>query len=735
MRKPVALLNIALVLITLGPLSALSRGDVVLNEIMADNGATVVNGGKTPDWIELYNTGTTAVDLTGMSLSDDPAVTRKYVFPPGTIIDPKSSIVLWCDSDSAAPGLHTGFALSAKGQRVTLYSADPTPKQLDSVEFGLQLADLSIGRVPDGTGSWQLCKPTPWMPNVAQPLGSKTKLKINEWMASSSTGNDWFELYNSDSLPVALGGLSLSDDPTQPTKSLIPALSFIAARGFQLFWADGNAYLGADHVNFKLSASGESIGLYSGTTVLDRVTFGQQQTDVSMGRLPDGSTTIVSFTRTASPGESNYMLLTNMVVNEILAHSDFPFEDAVEFLNLTSSPVDISGWYLSNSQTDPAKYRIPAGTILPPNGYIVFYEYQFNEPGSSTAFTFNSAHGDEVVLSEVKGGTLTGYRISQKFPATANNVSMGRVITSVGSDFAALVRPTFGVDNPESVVQFRSGTGAPNAPPLVGPVVINEIMYHPPDIITSTSTNDNVLDEYIELRNITPTEVLLFDPVYPANTWQIGNAVSYSFPTGTRVPAGGLVIIVGFNPQSNTSQLAAFRAKYNVPETVRIYGPWTGKLGNDSETIELLRPDPPQAPPHPDAGYVPYIRVDRIKYSDSPPWPVQADGQGLSLQRLNMSAYGNDPKNWFANTPTPGRDNTLIEIKSVEIASGRLVISFMTVPRFACSVEATSDLVNGTWLKVAEYQQTDIPQQQQYIDNIALAPSQKFYRIAVRPSP
>lgn len=728
--------SVALVVIGFGCFTFSVWGaDVVLNEVMAVNRTTIVNGGKTPDWIELYNTTSTPRDLGGMSLSDDATLPRKFVFPAGTIVEGNSRIVIWCDDDMTAPGMHAGFALSASGQRLALYSADAVPKQIDAVEFGLQLQDLSIGRVPDGSGSWQLCKPTPWMPNSAQQLGSRSKLRINEWMASSSAGDDWFELYNGDSLPVALGGLTFTDTPTQPGKSIVPALSFIAPLGFQLFWADQKPYLGADHVDFKLGASGESIGIYSGSTALDLINFGQQQTDVSMGRLPDGSATFVFFTKTVSPGESNYMLLTNIAINEIIAHTDLPMEDAVELLNLTSNPIDLSGWYLSNSENEPMKYRIPNGTIVPANGYLVFYEYQFNNQSSPTAFTFNSAHGDNVVLSEAKNGALTGYRISQKFPASANGVSLGRVMTSVGADFAPLISPTFGVDNPQTVAEFRTGKGAPNTGPQVGPVVINEIMYHPPDIVTSTSTNDNVLDEYIELRNITSTDVLLFDPVYPANTWRLDNAVTFAFAMGTKIPPGGFILVVGFNPQSNASQLAAFRTKYNITDDVRIYGPWTGKLSNDGETVELLRPDVPQAPPHPDAGYVPYVPVDKIKYSDTNPWPVQADGFGLSLQRLNGNSYGNDPANWFANTPSPGRENAAVQIASVEVSAGRLVMSFTTVPKVAYSVEASENLVAPSWTRVAEYPATATSQQRQFIDNIAPGQNQRFYRISATAAP
>lgn len=103
--------------------------------------------------------------------------------------------------------------------------------------------------------------------------------------------------------------------------------------------------------------------------------------------------------------------------------------------------------------------------------------------------------------------------------------------------------------------------------------------------------------------------------------------------------------------------LAAFRNKYGVDLGVAVYGPYDGKLSNDGEGIELLKPDTPQAAPHPDAGYVPYILVERVEYSDRPPWPEAADGTGRSLQRKWAVAYGNDPINWQADGPTPGRVN------------------------------------------------------------------------------
>src|SRR5207247_4776779 len=98
------------------------------------------------------------------------------------------------------------------------------------------------------------------------------------------------------------------------------------------------------------------------------------------------------------------------------------------------------------------------------------------------------------------GGTLSGYRAGVRFGPAENAVPFGRYETSAGADFTALSLRTFGADNPATVEQFRTGAGLPNAYPLVGPLVIHEIMYHPPDLVLGGTTNDNDRDEFIELR-------------------------------------------------------------------------------------------------------------------------------------------------------------------------------------------------------------------------------------------
>jgi hypothetical protein len=633
-------------------------GAVVLNEVLADNRGAVPYAGSRPDYLELFNNSEMPQSLNGMSLSDDIERPGKFTFPAGVTLGPSESLIIWCDDETNAPGLHTGFALDNDGQTLALFVATPNGYQVsDAVTFGLQVPDLPIGRAPDGTGPWELNTPTPYSGNLVSLTAPSVDLKINEWMASDASGPDWFEIFNPAPLPAALGGLHLTDNVADPTNTRIPPLSFIAAGGHRQFLADSDPGQSARHVDFRLSSSGDRIALYDADlNLIDAVVFGPQTSGVSEGRLPDGGNNFVFFSTTASPDEPNYLPLANVVINEVLTHSDPPFEDAVELFNPTGADADISGWWLSDSKTSARKYQFPAPTLVPANGYLVVYENQFNPvPGAPASFALDSARGEGVYLGAADaGGQLTGFRAGAEFGPAESGVSHGRFETSQGARFEALAARTFGADNPADVAQFRSGTGLLNASPKVGPVVISEIQYRPQD---HADGGDNDLMEYLELKNITGGAVDLFDPAAPGYRWRLRDAVDFTFPPQTTLQSQETVLVVGFDPATNATALAQFRATYALEPAVRLFGPWRGKLDNSSDSVELIKPDPPVIEPGPDFGYVPSILVDKVRYADNVPWPAEADGTGQSLQRGLNAAYGDDPTNWFASGLSPGTSN------------------------------------------------------------------------------
>lgn len=133
---------------------------LVLNELMASNTLTLLNPqwqGDHPDWFEIYNPNTIAINLGGMYVTDDLSNFKKYRIPQNsslTNIPPKSYLVLFADDTVSLGPLHVAFKLSAAGEQLGL--ADTSGNPIDSVRFGTQTADISFGRLPDGSGAFRI---------------------------------------------------------------------------------------------------------------------------------------------------------------------------------------------------------------------------------------------------------------------------------------------------------------------------------------------------------------------------------------------------------------------------------------------------------------------------------------------------------------------------------------------------------------------------------------------------
>ncbi len=344
-----------------------------------------------------------------------------------------------------------------------------------------------------------------------------------------------------------------------------------------------------------------------------------------------------------SPGEDDTSIPNpgDVVINEILAHSHAGNPDWIELHNTTNNPINIGGWFLSDSGSLLKKYKIASGTTIPKNGFLVFYEdtdfHNPSDPGCLVEFAL-SENGETVYLTSADYfGELMGYREKEDFGASETGVSFGRYKKSTGTyNFVSMDHNT---------------PGFANATPLVGPIVINEIMYNPP------SGNQN--EEYIELYNIAAGPVTLYR--YDEDeSWKWTSGIDYTFPdspTKVTIPAYGYLLLV-----KNPAVFAASVYRGMVPGGVQILGPYDGKLSNAGEQLELSVPGDVD-----ELGERQYIRVERVSYSDGShhenfeelvlpvdPWPVMADGFGSSLTRINPHLYGNDPNNWTADSPTPG---------------------------------------------------------------------------------
>ena len=325
-----------------------------------------------------------------------------------------------------------------------------------------------------------------------------------------------------------------------------------------------------------------------------------------------------------------------VVVNEVNLFGDAG--DGVELRNLSASIANIGGWYLTDDRNTPRKFRIPSGVSIPAHGFVVFDEDDFNSSnGPGLKFSF-SRFGDNVFLFEGDAnGNIGRYAHGFSFGPSDKNVSFGRYISSAGDE--------------HFVAQSAVTLSQQNSGPQIGPIVINEVMYHPPDILLNGQYWDFPEDEFVELRNITDQPVDLSDPENPGKVWTLRGGIRFDFPPKVAIPARGYAVVVPFDPATDGLRLADFRSKFSVAPNVLVLGPFTGKLSNGSDTLRLHKPGVA------DEQTEPRILVDELSYSDQLPWPGAADGLGHSLQRSVGDQYGNDPGNWISADATVGAPN------------------------------------------------------------------------------
>ncbi len=596
------------------------------------------------EYIQLLNTNNYAADLSFWRLSGG----VDFTFQGGTVMAANSSLYVSPDVNAfraRATGPRGGQGLFVQGGYHGQLSARGEP---------LQLSDRQ-GRLVAATN-------TPANPSPAQQF-----LRITEIMyhpappppGSPYTAEDFefIELKNTGPASLDLTGVhfanGLAFNFTGATVTHLAAgQSLVLAKNSAAFTARyGSSHTIAGQYLGSLDNSGEHIRLLDAVNeeILD---FGYHDswypvTDglgfslvvVDEGADPDAWDSRFNWRPSGAPTGSPEqddpapVAVAPVLVNEILANSDLPMLDSVELFNPTTNAVDMGGWFLSDDFNSPAKFRIPNGTLLAPGGFMVFDESAFR-PASSPGTGFAlSSDGDEIWLfsGDSAGTNLTGYFHGFGFGASAPGVSFGRHVNSAGAE--------------QFVAQSNLTLGAANSGPLVGPVVISEIMYHPPDRPDGTDNQD---DEFIELVNATAANVSFYDPARPTNTWRLRGGVDFDFPaTNLTLNAGQYLLVAGFNP-TNTDQLARFRARYGVPAEVAMFGPYDGKLDNSSDRVALYRPEVPTA------GGVPYVLVDQVEYADDGFWPSQADGLGPSLRRSALTDYGDDPASWTTAAPSPG---------------------------------------------------------------------------------
>jgi hypothetical protein len=506
----------------------------------------VISGGDPSDWIELYNSHSSAINLKDMYIGDSG---NKWRFPEVSIAAGGYLVVYADEGDSSVDGLHTNFKLSGDGDEVHLYNTNGT------TEVGFVVVNLlgdgyeSYGRIPNGTGAFiELETSTKGAanqdnPSAPTPNPNAQYININEVVTSNQTGivdedgdrGDWIELYNTSStVAVNMIGLQIGDSGA---KWVFPAVT-IQPNSYLLVWADSKDSTGSNlHTNFNISGDGEPITLYNtnGTTVEDTVTVPAITANNSYGRIPNG---IGSFKELVNPtplavnqdgGSNPYAGF--ITINEVssdwedasLFHDeDNTAQDWIELYNTSDTPVNMAGLKISDGST----WVFPSVTIGA-HEYLILFASGKNRVSGELHTNFKLESDGETLRFLNTDDTLVQ---QLAVPAHLSNQSYGHYPNGTGA-YQIFELPTPGVTN----------DGQDDATPPVTTLDYSDDQWHNSDVIITLAATDEesgVKETYYMINGGTVEAVgVVGQPVITtegaSNTleyWSVDNAGNEELP-------------------------------------------------------------------------------------------------------------------------------------------------------------------------------------------------------------
>ncbi len=379
-----------------------SSGSLMVSEIVSSNKRSLVDDELgTPDWIELYNSGDEALDISGYGISDNLKKLHKYVVPDGTVIGAGEYLVLYAtsSSDDMDNGAYCmGFGLSKSGDFV--FVTDSYYGIVAQIELPALYTDVSYAMMSDGTYGY-CAVPTPGATNTEEIFSTLDEvfaaqnlesLVISEVMPNEDkSGYKWVEFYNSGTSAIQLENYCLSDDANEPLKWQFSS-GTVGAGEYVCVYLSGLATEAGDgmHTSFKLSKEDTTLILSDlQGNVMDRIAWTAPVPEgISVVKDASGAAVYTAFpTFEAANSEHTFTELSMRVmdttdpvhINEALkgntlslSDQDGERNDWVELKNFSNEPVSLLGYFLSDDADDLYKWALPDVTI-DAGGYLVVF--------------------------------------------------------------------------------------------------------------------------------------------------------------------------------------------------------------------------------------------------------------------------------------------------------------------------------------------------------------------------
>jgi len=305
-------------------------------------------------------------------------------------------------------------------------------------------------------------------------------VEISEIMTSNKgtvpdeTGDfpDWIELHNTTNDTIDIGGFGLSDDALGSVKWTLPVGTKLQANEYLVVFCSGETDRGTYHAPFKISASDVVTLSTESGTIVEQVqcravtaglslakdgsgNFAESNPSPGFPNSPDGQAAFLA-TLTAVSSEN-----PGVYINEFMASNastaagpDGSYSDWIELYNATSQTIDLSGYGISDTTTQPLKYVLPEGTSIAPNGVLLIWctGKMGADPAQPEAPFGLAAYAESVVLASPTGKILDSYDYYRQ----ETDMSMMRSPDGTG-DWTTTTQPTPGyLNNSQGLEAFTA---------------------------------------------------------------------------------------------------------------------------------------------------------------------------------------------------------------------------------------------------------------------------------------
>ncbi len=495
---------------------------VRISEVLASNTSYPNSSGRCSDYIEIYNQADYPVDLSGFQLGDISGKAR-YIFQSGTVIQPHTYLLIYCDKTVDDP-FYAPFEISRAGNE-DFYLISKDKAIVDSVTTLAMDVDESMIIQPDG--KWMLsasATPGTANSNTGIPNGniynsSVSPLRISEFSTADTTYLseygilcDWIELCNTSHEPLDISGYILTDNVGNdkyffPSGSTVPPGGYVVVNCSDRIKADGLAPFGLSKNNVETLVLKNPSGM-----IIEMVS-----TEIPLcGTMALGEDGVWAVSSSASPGYENTTAGCEKFLSDIgakegsiriselmaaeqyfIADKNGEFSDWVEIYNTTDEPISLGGWALSDDPTDPMKWIFPQATIGPKEYLVIFCSGRGSSvPGEIHAEFALSAGGESLYLSSYAGNIVDSIVYSEAKEHTS-------LVFEDGNQAITSNHPTPAYPNTKEGYEAFCAASLP-----CGPIAIWEVM---------TSNNKYLPQrlgqcfDWVELKNISNSPVNLSD--------------------------------------------------------------------------------------------------------------------------------------------------------------------------------------------------------------------------------